>query len=105
LATPNRGDAVQDAFVYVLDALLQLIVAAFLVRLLMQLTRADFRNPLAGPWVLGITAGARLGVAFILFLNGLWMTGASLGALQGVADASLAAGARLLNLSLLNFLK
>lgn len=38
----------QDAFVYILDALLQLIVAAFVVRLLMQLVRADFRNPLAG---------------------------------------------------------
>jgi YggT family protein len=39
---------VQDAFVYILDALLQLIVWAFLVRLLMQLVRADFRNPFAG---------------------------------------------------------
>jgi iron complex transport system permease protein len=57
------------------------------------LMQTVFRNPLAGPWVLGITAGARLGVAFILFLNGLWMTGSSLGALQGIADASLAVGA------------
>ena len=38
----------QDAFVYILDALLQLIVWAFLVRLLLQLVRADFRNPFVG---------------------------------------------------------
>lgn len=38
----------REAFVYILYALLQLVVAAFLVRLLMQLVRADFRNPFAG---------------------------------------------------------
>lgn len=38
----------QDAFVYILDTLLQLIVWAFLLRLLMQLVRADFRNPFSG---------------------------------------------------------
>jgi YggT family protein len=38
---------VRDAFVYILDALLSLIVWAFLLRLLMQLVRASFRNPFA----------------------------------------------------------
>ncbi|HZF17763.1 MAG TPA: YggT family protein [Steroidobacteraceae bacterium] len=38
----------KDALLYMLDALLQLVVWAFLVRLLMQLVRADFRNPFAG---------------------------------------------------------
>lgn len=38
----------QEALLYMLDALLQLVVWAFLVRLLMQLVRADFRNPFAG---------------------------------------------------------
>lgn len=37
----------RDALLYVLDALLSLVVWAFLLRLLMQLTRADFRNPFA----------------------------------------------------------
>lgn len=37
----------REASVYILYALLQLVVAAFLVRLLMQLVRADFRNPFA----------------------------------------------------------
>ena len=35
------------ALVYILDTLLALVVWAFLVRLLMQLVRADFRNPFA----------------------------------------------------------
>lgn len=57
------------------------------------LMQTVFRNPLAGPWVLGITAGARLGVATILFLNGLVMTGSDLGLLDPLANASLAVGA------------
>ncbi len=57
------------------------------------LMQTVFRNPLAGPWVLGITAGARLGVATILFLNGLVMTGSDLGMLDAVANTSLAFGA------------
>jgi YggT family protein len=36
---------VRDATVYVLDALLSLVVWAFLLRLMMQLVRANFRNP------------------------------------------------------------
>jgi YggT family protein len=39
---------VREALVYVLDALLALVVWAFLLRLLMQLARADFRNAFAG---------------------------------------------------------
>jgi YggT family protein len=38
---------VRDAFVYLLDALFSIVVWAFLLRLLMQLVRADFRNPFA----------------------------------------------------------
>ncbi|MEO9964598.1 MAG: iron ABC transporter permease [Reichenbachiella sp.] len=32
-----------------------------------------FRNPLAGPYVLGISAGASLGVALVVFGESLWM--------------------------------
>ena len=38
----------QEALLYILGALLQLLVAAFIVRLLLLLVRANFRNPLAG---------------------------------------------------------
>jgi YggT family protein len=44
----------RNALIYVLDALLSLVVWAFLLRLLMQLVRADFRNPFAGA-VLALT--------------------------------------------------
>ena len=33
-----------------------------------------FRNPLAGPFILGISSGAGLGVALVIFL-GVWMGG------------------------------
>lgn len=36
-----------DALIFVVDTLLALAVYAFLLRLLLQLSRADFRNPLA----------------------------------------------------------
>ncbi len=36
-----------DALIFVVDAILSLAVYAFLLRLLLQLSRADFRNPLA----------------------------------------------------------
>jgi YggT family protein len=36
-----------DAVIFVVDTLLSLAVYAFLLRLLLQLSRADFRNPLA----------------------------------------------------------
>ena len=44
----------RDALVYVLQALFSLVVWAFLLRLLLQLTRADFRNPFSGA-VLALT--------------------------------------------------
>ncbi len=37
----------REALLYILDALLSLVVWAFLLRLLLQLTRANFRNPFA----------------------------------------------------------
>lgn len=43
-----------QALVYVLDTLLKLVVCAFLLRLLLPLVRADFRNPI-GPAVLRFT--------------------------------------------------
>lgn len=43
-----------NALIFVVDALLTLAVYAFLLRLLLQLARADFRNPLAQA-VLGLT--------------------------------------------------
>jgi iron complex transport system permease protein len=52
-----------------------------------------FRNPLAGPWVLGITAGARLGVSVILFLNGATFNAIPVGRLARLGDVSLATGA------------
>jgi len=52
-----------------------------------------FRNPLAGPWVLGITAGARLGVSVILFLNGATFNAIAVGSLARLGDLSLATGA------------
>jgi YggT family protein len=36
-----------NALIFVVDSLLMLLVFAFLLRLLLQLTRADFRNPFA----------------------------------------------------------
>lgn len=36
-----------NALIFVVDSLLQLVVYAFLLRLLLQLTRADFRNPVS----------------------------------------------------------
>jgi YggT family protein len=47
MVIPIRGNPVRDAFVYILDALFSIVVWAFLLRLLMQLVRADFRNPFA----------------------------------------------------------
>ena len=44
----------RDALIYVLHALFSLVVWAFLFRLLLQITRADFRNPFAGA-VLALT--------------------------------------------------
>jgi len=57
-----------------------------------------FRNPLADPWILGIVAGARMGVAVLLVVGGWWVsTGGSAGVVNsvgiagaGVAGASLA---------------
>lgn len=36
-----------EAIIFIVDSLLTLVVYAFLLRLLLQLSRADFRNPLA----------------------------------------------------------
>ena len=44
----------RNALIYILDALLSLVVWAFLLRLLMQLVRANFRNPFAAA-VLALT--------------------------------------------------
>jgi len=52
-----------------------------------------FRNPLAGPWVLGVTAGARFGVSAVLAIQGAALSAVSLGALGALGDLSLAAGA------------
>lgn len=52
-----------------------------------------FRNPLAGPWVLGITSGAKLGVSFILFLQGAALSALPLEQFRGIGDFSLAVGA------------
>ncbi len=49
-----------------------------------------FRNPLADPWLLGIVAGARLGVAILLVLSG-WLV--SQGRAPGLLDAAGLAGA------------
>jgi len=49
-----------------------------------------FRNPLADPWLLGIVAGARLGVATLLVTGGWWM---SLGGAPGFLDSVGIAGA------------
>jgi iron complex transport system permease protein len=50
------------------------------------------RNPLAGPWVLGIPAGARLGVAIVLALEG-GPALRNLGGLSRIGDVSLTTGA------------
>jgi len=52
-----------------------------------------FRNPLADPWLLGIVAGARLGVATLLVVGGWWV---SLGRTPGFLDAVGIAGAGVL---------
>jgi iron complex transport system permease protein len=51
-----------------------------------------FRNPLAGPWVLGIPAGARLGVALVLVLEGKAAV-SFLNTVVRIGDLSLTAGA------------
>lgn len=48
-----------------------------------------FRNPLAGPYVLGISAGASLGVALVVFGESLWL----LFGLQFMSGLSMAVGA------------
>ncbi|MEO9804646.1 MAG: iron ABC transporter permease [Reichenbachiella sp.] len=48
-----------------------------------------FRNPLAGPYVLGISAGASLGVALVVFGESLWL----LFGLQFTSGFSMAVGA------------
>jgi len=52
-----------------------------------------FRNPLADPWLLGIVAGARLGVATLLVVGAWWV---SLGRTPGFLDAVGIAGAGIL---------
>ena len=39
-------NGITNAFIYIVDTLLTLALAAFLARVLLQFTRADFRNPL-----------------------------------------------------------
>jgi iron complex transport system permease protein len=66
-----------------------------------------FRNPLAGPWVLGVTHGAQLGVSTVFFIQGLTVNAVAIGALSFIADLSLAAGAcagAVLILALLTFI-
>lgn len=50
------------------------------------------RNPLAGPWVLGVLDGAAVGVAFIIFAASA-VGVSSLGPLRALGDVSLAVGA------------
>ena len=50
------------------------------------------RNPLAGPWVLGVLDGAAVGVAFIIFATSA-IGVSSLGPLRVLGDTSLALGA------------
>ena len=57
-----------------------------------------FRNPLAGPYVLGVSSGASLGVA--VFILGAPVFGASAGAL-GIAGAAWAGAAAVMVLALL----
>lgn len=52
-----------------------------------------FRNPLAGPWVLGVSAGAKLGVSVILCVQGAALSALPLEAFRRIGDLSLAAGA------------
>ena len=58
-----------------------------------------FRNPLAGPYVLGVSSGASLGVAlFILGLPVIGMTSSSLFATLGVAGAAWIGSAAILTM-------
>jgi iron complex transport system permease protein len=52
-----------------------------------------FRNPLAGPWVLGITAGARFGVAAVLAMEAAAMASLPIAKLNVIGDVSLTTGA------------
>lgn len=51
------------------------------------------RNPLAGPWVLGVTAGARLGVSTVLAIQGVAIGTVSVGILGMFSNLTMAAGA------------
>ena len=53
-----------------------------------------FRNPLAGPFVLGISSGASLGVALVILSSGA-VTGTMLASLAGAGDLTVAAAASL----------
>jgi YggT family protein len=77
---------VRDAVVYILDALLSIAVWAFLLRLLMQLVRADFRNPFAGA-ILALTNPVIMPLRRLLPPLGRFDT-ASLIALIGVQVAA-----------------
>jgi iron complex transport system permease protein len=47
-----------------------------------------FRNPLAGPWAIGITAGAQLSVAFVVMMGGL-VGFSAFGQLKAIGNMSL----------------
>ena len=56
------------------------------------LMQTVFRNPLAGPSVLGISSGASLGVAFVILLSGT-LGGVALSRLGFVGEIALTIGA------------
>lgn len=53
------------------------------------LLQALFRNPLAGPYTLGISSGAALGAALVLALPVSWLLSPRIGALVGALGAGL----------------
>ncbi len=57
------------------------------------LMQTFFRNPLADPYILGISSGASLGVAFVMLSAGIFSAGTILGSFGFVGDMSISLAA------------
>jgi len=72
---PNQGDAYSTHSLIILESRLPQAITALLTGAALSvaglLLQTLFRNPLAGPGILGISAGASLGVAILTMFSGL----------------------------------
>lgn len=87
------GDVEASTRMIILDIRLTKAIVALLAGVALSVSGLQmqtlFRNPLAGPYVLGISSGASLGVAlFILGMPLVGLSGSSLGSALGIAGSA-----------------